>query len=117
VKASVIRLALAQAEDLRAHGAAAVALTPGFLRSEAMLDHFGVTADGWRDAIAEDEHFAQSETPRFVGRVVAALAADGDVMRFSGQVLHSGRLAEEYEIDDVDGRRPHWVRYFATLDL
>jgi NAD(P)-dependent dehydrogenase (short-subunit alcohol dehydrogenase family) len=116
-KTSNRRIAHDLAVDLRSHGVAAVALAAGFLRSEAMLDHFGVTEATWRDAVAADEHFAQSETPRFVGRVVAALAADGDVMRFSGQVLHSGRLAEEYEIDDVDGRRPHWVRYFATLDL
>jgi NAD(P)-dependent dehydrogenase (short-subunit alcohol dehydrogenase family) len=111
------RIAHDLAVDLRPHGVAAVAIAPGFLRSEAMLDHFGVTEATWRDAIAADEHFAQSETPRFVGRVVAALAADADVMRFSGQVLHSGPLAEEYGVDDVDGRRPHWVRYFATLSV
>jgi NAD(P)-dependent dehydrogenase (short-subunit alcohol dehydrogenase family) len=116
-KTSNRRIAHDLAVDLRPHGVAAVALAPGFLRSEAMLDHFGVTEATWHDAIAADEHFAQSETPRFVGRVVAALAADPDVMRFSGRLLHSGVLAEEYEIDDVDGRRPNWVRYFATLEL
>jgi NAD(P)-dependent dehydrogenase (short-subunit alcohol dehydrogenase family) len=111
------RIAHDLAVDLRPHGVVAVAFAPGFLRSEAMLDHLGVTEATWRDAIASDEHFAQSETPRFVGRVVAALAADPDVARFSGRTLHSGPLAREYEIDDVDGRRPDWVGYFATLDL
>jgi NAD(P)-dependent dehydrogenase (short-subunit alcohol dehydrogenase family) len=116
-KASNVRIAHDLAIDLRPHGVTAVAVAPGFLRSEAVLDHFGVTEDTWRGAIAADEHFARSETPRFVGRVVAALAADPDVMRFSGRTLHSGPLAEEYEIDDVDGSRPNWVDYFATLDL
>jgi NAD(P)-dependent dehydrogenase (short-subunit alcohol dehydrogenase family) len=103
--------------DLRSHGVTAVAVAPGFLRSEAMLDHFGVTEETWRDAIETDEHFAQSETPRFVGRAIAALAADPDAARFSGQTLHSGSLGREYGIEDVDGRRPDWVAYFATLDL
>jgi NAD(P)-dependent dehydrogenase (short-subunit alcohol dehydrogenase family) len=114
-KASNVRIAHDLAADLRPHGVAAVAIAPGFLRSEAVLDHFGVTEETWRDAIATDEHFAQSETPRFVGRVVAALAADPAILRFSGRTLHSGPLAEEYGIDDVDGRRPNWIRYFATL--
>jgi NAD(P)-dependent dehydrogenase (short-subunit alcohol dehydrogenase family) len=116
-KASNIRIAHDLAADLRPHGVAAVALAPGFLRSEAVLDHFGVTEQTWRDAVATDEHFAQSETPRFVGRVVAALAADPCVLRHSGRTLHSGPLAAEYGVDDVDGRRPDWVSYFATLDL
>ena len=111
------RIAHDLAVDLQPYGVAAVAFAPGFLRSEAMLDHFGVTEATWRDGIEADEHFAQSETPRFVGRVVAALAADPAVGRFSGRTLHSGPLAEEYGIDDVDGRRPNWVAYFATLDL
>jgi NAD(P)-dependent dehydrogenase (short-subunit alcohol dehydrogenase family) len=116
-KASNVRIARDLAVDLRPYGVAAVAVAPGFLRSEAMLDYFGVTEETWRDAIATDEHFAQSETPRFVGRVVAALAADREVMRFSGRTLHSGPLAEEYGIDDVDGRQPNWIRYFATLGI
>lgn len=114
-KASNVRIAHDLAADLRPHGVAAVAVAPGFLRSEAVLDHFGVTEETWRDAVARDEHFAQSETPRFVGRVVAALAADPAVLRFSGRTLHSGLLAEEYGIDDVDGRRPNWIRYFSTI--
>jgi NAD(P)-dependent dehydrogenase (short-subunit alcohol dehydrogenase family) len=114
-KASAIRLARGMAEDLRPHGVAAIAVTPGFLRSEAVLDHFGVTAGHWRDAVAEDEHFAHSETPRFVGRGVAALAADPDVMSRTGEALASWELAREYDLDDVDGSRPDWGAYFATL--
>lgn len=111
-KASAIRLALGQAEDLRDHGVAALAVTPGFLRSEAVLDHFGVSEDNWRVAIEKDRHFAASETPRFVGRAVAALAADPDVMRCSGGAFASGELAEEYGFDDADGTRPNWPAYF-----
>ena len=111
-KASVIRLAKAQAAELAPHGVTALALTPGFLRSEAVLDHFGVTEDTWRDAIRQDRHFAASETPRFVGRAVAALAADPDVERWAGQALSSWQLSREYDFSDVDGRRPDWGAHF-----
>ena len=111
-KATVIRLALGQAEDLRASGVSAVALTPGFLRSEAVLDHFGVTAEDWMRGAERDPHFAQSESPRFVGRAVAALAADPGVARMSGRALSSWGLAREYGFTDVDGRRPDWGAYF-----
>jgi NAD(P)-dependent dehydrogenase (short-subunit alcohol dehydrogenase family) len=114
VKTAVNRLALAQAAELRPHGITAVAVTPGFLRSEAMLDGFGVTEATWQRAIATDPHFAASETPRFLGRAVAALAADPDVAARSGRVLTSWDLAEEYSFTDVDGTRPHWGRHFAT---
>jgi NAD(P)-dependent dehydrogenase (short-subunit alcohol dehydrogenase family) len=87
---------------------AAVAVSPGFLRSEAMLDHFGVTEATWRDAIATDRHFAASETPRFVARGIAALAADPDVMDKTGQALGSWHLARAYGVRDVDGSRPDW---------
>lgn len=110
-KASVIRLALAQAEDMRPHGVVAVALTPGFLRSEAMLEHFGVSEANWRDAIASDSHFVASETPHFVGRAVVALATDPGVMSRSGQALSSWDLAHEYGFTDVDGSTPDWGRY------
>lgn len=110
-KHSVIRLAVAQAAELRPRGVAAVALTPGFLRSEAMLDHFGVTEGTWRDAVESDPHFAQSETPVFIGRAVAALAADPDVMRWSGQALSTGGLGEVYGFTDADGSRPNWPAY------
>jgi NAD(P)-dependent dehydrogenase (short-subunit alcohol dehydrogenase family) len=107
-KASVIRLALAQAEDLRPHNVAAVALSPGFLRSEAMLDHFGVTESTWRQAIAQDENFAVSETPHYIGRAIVALAGDANIMAKSGQALASWNLAKEYGFTDVDGTQPDW---------
>jgi len=110
-KATVIRLAVGQAHDLREHGVAAVAVTPGFLRSEAMLDHFGVTEDNWRDAGEKDRHFLASETPLFVGRGVAALAADPEVMERTGQTLSSWLLGREYELEDADGSRPDWGAY------
>jgi NAD(P)-dependent dehydrogenase (short-subunit alcohol dehydrogenase family) len=117
VKSAVIRLAKAQAAELAPHGVTALALTPGFLRSEAVLDHFGVTADSWRDAIARDPHFAASETPAYIGRAVAALAADPDVRRFAGQALSTWKLSKEYGFTDVDGTRPdwgaHWDRHIA----
>jgi NAD(P)-dependent dehydrogenase (short-subunit alcohol dehydrogenase family) len=113
VKASAIRLAQALAFELRPHAIAAVAVTPGFLRSEAMLEHFGVTEDTWRDAA--DPHFAAvSETPLFVGRAVAALAADARAWRKSGRALSSWELADEYGFADADGRRPHWGRYLSA---
>jgi NAD(P)-dependent dehydrogenase (short-subunit alcohol dehydrogenase family) len=113
-KHSVIRLARAQAAELRPHHVAAVALTPGFLRSEAMLDGFGVTEDSWRDAIAKDEHFAFSETPTFIGRAVVALATDPDVMARTGQSLATWTLAREYGFVDADGTRPDWGAHFAA---
>lgn len=112
VKASVIRLALAQAEELRQYGVAAVALTPGFLRSEAVLDHFGVSEANWRDAGAKDTHFLASETPLYLGRAVVALAADPDILARTGQRLTTGQLAREYGFTDADGTRPDWATYF-----
>jgi NAD(P)-dependent dehydrogenase (short-subunit alcohol dehydrogenase family) len=112
VKASVIRLALGMAEELRPYGVTALALTPGFLRSEAMLDRFGVTEANWQDGAKVDPHFIASETPYFVGRAVAALAVDPDVFRRSGGVYSSWGLSDEYGFTDIDGRRPHWGRYY-----
>lgn len=111
-KASVIRLAVAQASELREHGIAALAVSPGFLRSEAMLDHFGVTEATWRDATT-DPHFVASETPRFVARGIAALAADPDVMAKSGRAFGSWHLGREYGVLDLDGSRPDWGDHFA----
>jgi NAD(P)-dependent dehydrogenase (short-subunit alcohol dehydrogenase family) len=111
VKASVIRLARAQAQELEPTGVTAVAITPGFLRSEAMLDHFGVTEATWRDAVPADPHFALSETPAYTGRAVAALAADPAVARWSGRALSSWGLAREYGFTDADGSRPDWGRW------
>ncbi len=114
-KASVIRIAMAEAEDLRPRGVAVVALTPGFLRSEAVLDQLGVTEETWRDGIAEDPHFVASETPHFVGRAVVALATDPYVFARTGQALSSWQLAREYGFTDIDGATPDWGSYFETL--
>jgi len=117
-KASVIRLALAQAEELRPYNVAAVALSPGFLRSEAMLDHFGLTEATWRDAITKDAHFAVSETPHYIGRAVAALASDPEIMSKSGRALATWNLAKEYGFTDLDGTQPDWGGYARrTLGL
>jgi NAD(P)-dependent dehydrogenase (short-subunit alcohol dehydrogenase family) len=116
-KASAIRLALAQAAELAPHGGTAVSLTPGFLRSEAMLDHFGVSEATWRDAIAQDPHFALSETPAYVGRAAAALACDGGVARWNGRSLSSWALAREYGFRDDDGSRPDWGRWWDEVVL
>ena len=100
------------AADLRPHHVTALAVTPGFLRSEHVLDSFGVSEANWRDAIEKDPYFAESETPCLVGRVVAALAADPDVARKSGGLFAAWTLSKEYGIDDVDGRRPDWGTFF-----
>ena len=112
-KVSTVHLAEAMAADLRGHGVTALALTPGFLRSEAMLDHFRVTEDNWREGAKRDPHFIASETPFFIGRAVVALATDPRVAEKAGQSLSTWDLSEEYGFTDVDGTRPHWGRYFA----
>jgi len=116
-KVSAIRLATIMAADLRHSSITALALTPGFLRSEAMLDHFGVTEDNWREGAMADPHFIASETPFFVGRAVAALAADPDIKVKAGQALSSWDLAREYGFDDVDGNRPDWGSYWREQGL
>ncbi len=113
VKVGVIRLAYDMSLDLEGHNVTALAVTPGFLRSEAMLDHFGVTESNWRDGGEKDPHFLESETPFFIGRAVAALAADPQVHEKAGKVWASWTLAEEYGFDDSDGRRPDWGGYFS----
>jgi NAD(P)-dependent dehydrogenase (short-subunit alcohol dehydrogenase family) len=114
-KSAVIRLAWSQAHELRPFGGSALALTPGWLRSEMMLDLFGVKEENWRDATAQEPHFAISETPRYVGRAVAALAADPDVARWSGQGLSSGQLARIYGFTDLDGSQPDAWRYISEV--
>jgi NAD(P)-dependent dehydrogenase (short-subunit alcohol dehydrogenase family) len=111
VKTSVIRLAFAQARELRKRNITAIALTPGFLRSEAMLEHFGVTEANWQEGARKEPSFIASETPFFVGRAVAALAADPNVQQKSGRVFSSWDLSVEYGFSDVDGQRPHFGRY------
>ncbi|MFF9803726.1 SDR family oxidoreductase [Streptomyces coeruleorubidus] len=114
-KASVLRMAFSLGHELGPRGATAVALTPGWLRSEIMLDAFGVREDNWRDALERVPHFAISETPRYVGRAVAALAADPDVARWNGRSLSSGGLAREYGFTDLDGSRPDAWRYLVEV--
>ncbi len=111
-KSGAIRLAYAYSGELRRHAVTAVAVTPGFLRSEYMLDRFGVSESNWQDAGKQDAHFLHSETPAYVGRAVAALAADPDVHEKNGKVFASWTLAREYGFTDTDGRRPDWGRYF-----
>ena len=118
VKVTTARLAYAWAEELRPHGVAALALTPGFMRTEVVLEHFGATEQNWREVAERDERargmgLAGSETPFFVGRAVAALASDPNVLEKSGGLYSSWGLSEEYGFTDVDGARPHWWRYFS----
>ncbi|MGH9137691.1 MAG: SDR family oxidoreductase [Acidimicrobiales bacterium] len=114
-KAANLRTAFALGHELEPHGATAVALTPGWLRSEAMLEAFGVTESNWRDATERIPHFAISESPAFVGRAVAALACDPDVARWNGQSLSSGQLARIYGFADVDGSQPDAWRYLPEV--
>lgn len=114
-KAAVLRMSFALGHELKAHGATAVSLTPGWLRSEAMLEAFGVTESNWRDAIARVPGFEISETPAFVGRAVVALAQDPDVSRWNGQSLSSGQLARVYGFTDVDGSQPDAWRYMTEV--
>ncbi|WP_420127539.1 SDR family NAD(P)-dependent oxidoreductase [Longimicrobium sp.] len=116
--ATLKRLMYDLAEELAPHGVAAVAIAPGFMRTEEVLATLGATEESWREVAAtkkeaQDWGFAGSETPCFVGRAIAALAADPEVMRKSGAILSSWSLSEEYGFTDVNGERPHWGRYFA----
>ncbi|HEX7006918.1 MAG TPA: SDR family oxidoreductase [Alphaproteobacteria bacterium] len=113
-KTAAIRMAWAHAKDLAPHGATAVAITPGWMRSEQMLDNWGVTEATWRSAKVSP-HFVISETPRFVGRAVAALAADPERARWTGQSLSSGGLAQVYGFTDLDGSRPDCWRYMVEV--
>ena len=115
VKVSLKHLANVLAEELRKDRVTVVAVTPGFLRSEAMLDHFKVTAETWRQGGKKDKHFLESETPLFLGRGVAALAADPKVFDWTGDLTSSWELGARYGVDDEDGRRPDWGTYFAKI--
>jgi NAD(P)-dependent dehydrogenase (short-subunit alcohol dehydrogenase family) len=114
-KTAVIRMAWAQAQELGPHQCTAVALTAGWLRSEMMLDIYGVTEANWRDAVAKQPHFVITETPRYVGRAVAHLAGDPEVARWNGQSLSSGQLATVYGFTDLDGSRPDAWRYLPEV--
>ena len=115
VKAAVQRLTLAQSEELKAYDGAAVAVTPGWLRSEMMLQAYRVTEEIWHDAIEKEPHFAISESPTYVGRGVAALASDPDRARYSGRSVSSGELARTYDLTDVDGSRPNCWEYVEEV--
>ncbi|MFD4414699.1 SDR family oxidoreductase [Streptomyces sp. NPDC058246] len=114
-KSSVLRMAFALGQELGPRGATALALTPGWLRSEMMLDNYGVSEENWRDALERNPHFGISETPFYVGRAVAALAADPDVARWNGDSLSSGQLAQVYGFTDRDGSRPDAWRYLVEV--
>ena len=114
-KTSVVRIAWTQAQELEPHGCTALALSPGWLRSEQMLDNYKVQEENWRDALRVQPHFVISETPRYVGRAVAQLAADPDVARWNGQSLSSGQLAKVYGFTDLDGSQPDAWRYMVEV--
>lgn len=116
-KISPIHLAAAMHEELRPYNVTALAVTPGFLRSEQMLEHFGVEEENWQDAIAKEPHYAESETPYFLAQGIAALAADPQVAAKAGQVWSSWSLSDEYGYRDIDGRRPHWGHYAQAQGL
>ena len=115
-KTAVLRLAFTEGVELAPHGCTAIALTPGWLRSEMMLENYGVTEANWQDGAAVNPHFAAiSESPLYVGRAVAALAADPDVARRNGGSFSSGELAREYGFTDVDGSQPDCWRYLVEV--
>jgi NAD(P)-dependent dehydrogenase (short-subunit alcohol dehydrogenase family) len=114
-KTSVIRMAWSLAQELQPHHCTAVALTPGWMRSELMLEHYSVTEATWRDGTVQEPHFAISETPRFVGRAVAHLAGDTNVARWNGRSLSSGQLAKVYGFTDLDGSQPDAFRYLEEV--
>lgn len=118
IKNGVIRLARGMAADLEGmQKITVVALTPGFLRSEEMLEHFGVTEQNWLEGAKKDPYFAGSETPHFIGRAVATLASDPQVHRKNGQALSTWHLSREYGFTDIDGRSPHWLEFFEAEKL
>jgi NAD(P)-dependent dehydrogenase (short-subunit alcohol dehydrogenase family) len=115
-KVSVMRLAFSQSVEFRPHNIAVVAVTPGFLRSEQMLEEaFGVTEENWKDAVKKEPNFIASETPFFVGRAVAHLAMDANIMSKTGRAFSSWGLSDEYGFTDINGERPHWERHLESV--
>lgn len=114
-KVAANRMAWAHAKDLERHGATALSITPGWMRSEMMLEAYQVSEENWRDALVKQPHFAISESPRFVGRAVAALAQDPGLARWNGSSVSSGEIAQIYEFDDIDGSRPDCWRYLIEV--
>ncbi len=115
VKTSVTRMAWGLGQELAPHKGTAVAISPGWLRSEIMLEHFGVTEENWREATSKEPHFIISESPRFVGRAIEALAADPDKARWNGRSTSSGELARVYDVRDIDGSQPDCWRYLREV--
>jgi NAD(P)-dependent dehydrogenase (short-subunit alcohol dehydrogenase family) len=116
VKNTVIRMAKGMAHELHETGITACAITPGFLRSEEMLEHMGVTEANWQQA--EQQEFAtQSETPRYIGRAIAALASDQNVSRFAGKTLSSWSLMRQYGFTDIDGSQPDWGKFWDATHV
>jgi len=115
VKGGFKELALRMAEELRPHRVTAIAITPGYLRSESMLQHFGVTEENWRDGGKKDKNFLESESPLFIGRAVAALAQDKKVFARTGDLTSSWELSREYGFTDHDGRRPDWGKHWEKI--
>ncbi|MGM0846654.1 MAG: SDR family oxidoreductase [Bacillota bacterium] len=111
-KISKIHIAQAMAEDLKDDGITVIAVTPGFLRSEAMLELFGVTEENWKEGAKEDPHFIASESPNYIGEAIRCLASDPDIHRKTGGVFSTWELSEEYGFNDIDGTQPHWGNYF-----
>ncbi|OAB48384.1 hypothetical protein PBAT_01740 [Paenibacillus antarcticus] len=111
----MIHLANAMGADLSDSNVSALALSPGFLRSEAMLEYFGVMEENWQEGARKDPHFIASETPCYIGRAVASLAADPEIMRKSGKAFSTWGLVEEYGYQDKDGTQPHWGDYYAEV--
>ncbi|WP_113929998.1 SDR family oxidoreductase [Bacillus sp. P14.5] len=111
-KISNIHIAQAMAEDLKDDGITVIAVTPGFLRSEAMLELFGVTEENWKEGAKKDPHFIASESPNYIGEAISCLASDPDIHRKTGGVFRTWELSEEYGFKDIDGTQPHWGHYF-----
>ncbi|MGH7562516.1 MAG: SDR family oxidoreductase [Gemmatimonadales bacterium] len=113
VKATVMRFGHVMAEEMRSTQVAAFSVMPGYLRSETMLQHFGVTEAAWREGITKDRFFAGSESPLYIGRAIAAAAADPDRRRWSGEAVSSAELAKHYGVTDVDGSQPDIKAFFS----
>lgn len=114
VKTTVMRMAKTMAIELEPYNITSIAVTPGFLRSEAMLEGFGVTEKNWQQGAKKDKFFAFSETPHYIGRAIVALASDQNSISKTGQTLATWDLAEEYGFTDLDGTQPHWQRNFEA---
>ena len=114
-KISTIHMAQAMAQDLKKYNITSIAVTPGFLRSEAMLEHFGVTEENWEEGANIDPHFIASESPYYIGEAIKHLASDPHIADKTGEVYSTWELSELYGFTDVDGTKPHWGNYFKSV--